>query len=89
MAAFCQSQPELGAACLIFVDDAAGLLTDLGEFSVVSGEKTVTGIIGSQCFKGCKVFSKEMLVFSCLDWLAETGSITRTEKDGVLFWSLR
>ena len=47
-----------------FVDDAAGLLTDLGEFSVVSGEKTVTGIIGSQCFKGCKVFSKEMLVFS-------------------------
>ena len=28
-------------------------------------------------------------LFSCLDWLAETGSITRTEKDGVLFWSLR
>ena len=64
-AAFCQSQPELGAACLIFVDDAAGLLTDLGEFSVVSGEENgKPGIIGSQCFKGCKVFSKEMLVFS-------------------------
>ena len=28
-------------------------------------------------------------LFSCLDWLAETGAITRTEKDGILFWSLR
>ena len=27
-------------------------------------------------------------LFSCLDWLAETGMITRRENDGVLFWSL-
>ena len=28
-------------------------------------------------------------LFSCLDWLAETGAIARTEQDGILFWSLR
>ena len=28
-------------------------------------------------------------LFSCLDWLAETGVIRRAEKDGILFWSLR
>ncbi len=28
-------------------------------------------------------------LFSCLDWLAETGAIRRAEKDGILFWSLR
>lgn len=28
-------------------------------------------------------------LFSCLDWLYETGTIVRTEKDGILYWSLR
>ena len=28
-------------------------------------------------------------LFSCLDWLFETGVIDRTEQDGVLYWSLR
>ena len=28
-------------------------------------------------------------LFSCRDWLADTGVIRRIERDGILFWSLR